>query len=123
MPMPEEMTPIPEPQPEVPEETLPPTFAPVSATPDPTITPVPTLTPTPVPAPIGTPAPTQAPRVTETPKPQTPELGSGTRNWIKYPLYDDNHPDRRLNVPADPDCLAPIAGTPSLLSLEDPVSI
>lgn len=64
-----------------------------------------------------------APRVMETPKPQTPELGSGTRNLDKYPYYDQKHIDRRLNVPADPDCWAPIAGTPSLLSLEDPVSI
>ena len=117
--MPGENTPTPAPQPEIPDETLPPTFAPVTATPDPTSTPA----PTPVPTPTETPAPTQASRVTETPKPQTPEPGSGTRNWIKYPLYDKNHPDRRLNIPADPDCWAPIAGTPSLLSLEDPVSI
>jgi hypothetical protein len=54
---------------------------------------------------------------------ETPEPGSGERDWIKYPLYDDNHPDRRLNVPADPDCWAPIAGTPALLSLDEPVSI
>ena len=115
--MPEENTPTPAPQPGtptpqpvVPDETLPPTFAPVTATPDPTPTPAPTL--------ARTSAPTPAPRVTETPEP-----GSGERDWIKYPKYDDNHPDRRLNVPADPDCWAPIAGTPSLLSLEDPLSI
>lgn len=118
--MPEGNTPAPQPgtpvpQPEVPDETLPPTFAPGTATPAPA--------PTPVPVPTGNPAPTRAPRASETPAPRSPEPGSGTRNLEKYPYYDQQHIDRRLNVPADPDCRAPVAGIPSLLSLEDPVSV
>ena len=40
-----------------------------------------------------------------------PPVGQ-TRNYEKYPIFDEQFPERRLNMKADPDCRAEIAGIP-----------